>query len=63
MKKTEKIYIWMLIYLPKCMMWYNVYEKNDMGSKFWQPRFGYPKSWLKESEKEAEEILKNIKWE
>ena len=59
---SEKKYIWMLNHLPRWIMYYNAYGKNDTDSKFWQPRFGYPESWLEESKKEAEETLKHINW-
>lgn len=59
----EKGYIWMLNNLPYRMMWVNAYEKNDMGTEFWIPRYGWPKTWMDKAEKRAEELNNNIKWE
>jgi len=59
---NEKVYIWMLLHFPRKMMWVNGMEKNDMGSKFWTPRFGNPKSWIKESEEWAEKTNKELNW-
>ena len=56
----EKIYIWFLRNLPSIM-----YKKHwiDSQHSINVPRFGYPKSWIEEVEKKAEEIMKELKWD
>jgi hypothetical protein len=59
--KINNIYHWMMINLPYYIMYKNVWI--DTQHKMWIPRWGYSKKQIKNAEKEADNLMNNMKFE
>lgn len=57
----SRFYHWMLCNLPSRLMYKKIYIDNM--HEMYMPRFGFSKKQLIDSEKKADELLKNIKYD